>query len=129
MHAEARTLEWVCLIPRLASPAHKSLSACADSCEGSVATVASQTFIAAPSTRNGGRANLTLWAACPDGPIGRHGVRAAFARTVYSGAAAYSSMLAARRADRALVLFERDNDPYVPQNLTLATVALPEQPC
>lgn len=89
-------------------------------CEGSIATVGGRLFLSTPSTENGGRANLTLWSAkIEDGRV-----TAQYASTVYSRAAAYSSLLAGRQPGTILNLFERDNDPYVPKNLTLARVSL-----
>jgi len=90
-------------------------------CEGSVAWDGTRLLLSAPSTTNGGRANLTLWSARRDAS-GR--LTPAFAQTIYGGAAAYSSLLAGREEGRLLSLFERDNDPYVPHNLTLATLEL-----
>eukprot|EP00900_Chrysochromulina_parva_P022067 jgi/Chrpa1/4494/Chrysochromulina_OHIO_Genome00018008-RA len=90
-------------------------------CEGSIATVGKSVLISAPSTTNGGRANLTVWAARPVG----ESLDAQYSLTVYPGASAYSSMLAGKRGGTVLNLFERDNDPYVPKNLTLATFDVP----
>ena len=90
-------------------------------CEGSITTVGDSVLISAPSTTNGGRANLTVWAARPVGDT----LDAQYALTVYPGASAYSSMLAGKRGETILNLFERDNDPYVPKNLTLATFDVP----
>jgi len=108
-------------------------------CEGSIATIARATpapggrafgdwdfggrdfggraFVSTPSTRNGGRANLTLWSATR-GASGA--ISARYVSTVYPRAAAYSSLLAGSERDTLLNLFERDPDPYVPRNLTLA---------
>ena len=89
-------------------------------CEGSIATVGDRLFLSTPSTKNGARANLTLWSAKVEG--GR--VSAQYASTIYPRAAAYSSLLAGRQAGTILNLFERDNNPYVPRNLTLARLVV-----
>jgi hypothetical protein len=62
--------------------------------------------------------NLTLWSLDAAD-------RAQYVSTIYAGAAAYSSLLAAQTPGALLALYERDNDPYVPKNLTLATIAVP----
>ena len=51
-------------------------------------------------------------------------VSAQYASTIYPRAAAYSSLLAGRQAGTILNLFERDNNPYVPRNLTLARLVV-----
>lgn len=96
-------------------------------CEGSIATagvgvVGGRVFLSTPSTRNGGRANLTLWSAAIDASSGR--VRARYAATVYAGGAGYSSLLAGAKPGTLLNLFERDTDPYVPRNLSLAALSV-----
>ena len=97
-------------------------------CEGSIASAGSgdglgggAVFLSTPSTRNGGRANLTLWSATVDAA---GTVLARYAATVYPGPAAYSSLLAGASPGTILNLFERDTDPYVPHNLTLASLTL-----
>jgi len=82
------------------------------------------TLLSAPSTTNGGRANLTVWAAKLE--AGSIAADLASATSIYAGAAAYSSLLAGKQLGTVLSLFERDNDPYVPRNLTLASFAVPQ---
>ncbi len=99
------------------------LHATSSYCEGSIATVGEAVLLSVPSTTNGGRANLTVWAAHASGAS----LDSEYVLSLYGGAAAYSSMLAGKGAGTVLNLFERDNDPWVPKNLTLATFAVPQR--
>lgn len=83
-------------------------------CQGSLISSADGSLLmSAPSTRNGGRANLTVWELTPynSGVVDVH-----YQSTVYSGSSAYSSMLPALQKGMYLNLFERENSGF----LTLA---------
>ena len=81
-------------------------------CEGSLlGTPSGQLLLSAPSTSNGVRANLTVWAS-------RYAAAAEpsafdYLTTIYEGSAAYSSLLASQTAGTYLALFERDGSKAI----------------
>ena len=76
-------------------------------CEGSLLGAGDgPLLLAAPSTENGVRANLTVWSSKGFGDF-------EYLATIYSGAAAYSSMLASLSSATYLILFERDNSQAI----------------
>lgn len=79
-------------------------------CEGSLLGAGDgPLLLSAPSTKNGVRANLTVWSSSR---FGDH-TDFEYLATIYSGAAAYSSLLASLSPAMYLILFERDNSQAI----------------
>jgi hypothetical protein len=78
-------------------------------CEGSiVAADNGDLLISSPSSGNGARINVTVWAAKKATPTDFE-----YLLTLYSGSSAYSSMLAPGQGGEYLNLFERENSKYI----------------